>query len=108
MKLKKRIEITAKNLGKYAGVRKHSFGEVEKDDLVGVVTGLAWTEVGGDLLAIEAVTMPGKGKTNITGKLGDVMQESIRAAISYVRSRSLDFGVIPPTFLRERYSRSRA
>jgi ATP-dependent Lon protease len=92
------IVVDTKNLGKYAGVRKFTFGEVEKDDLVGMVTGLAWTEVGGDLLVIEAVTMPGKGKTSITGKLGDVMQESVQAAISYVRSRSLDFGVIPPTF----------
>jgi len=63
-----------------------------------MVTGLAWTEVGGDLLVIEAVTMPGKGKTSITGKLGDVMQESVQAAISYVRSRSLSFGIIPPVF----------
>ncbi|MGE0754311.1 MAG: S16 family serine protease, partial [Alphaproteobacteria bacterium] len=95
---KKKIDITAKNLGKYAGVRKFTFGEIEADDLVGIVTGLAWTEVGGELLAIEAVTMPGKGKTSITGKLGDVMQESVQAAIAYVRSRSLDFGVIPPVF----------
>lgn len=95
---KKQINITPKNLGKFAGVRKHSFGEVEKEDMVGIVTGLAWTEVGGELLAVEAVTMPGKGKVNITGKLGDVMQESIKAAVSYVRSRSLDFGVIPPVF----------
>ncbi len=95
---KNKITVSSKNLGKYAGVRKFTFGEVEKDDLVGMVTGLAWTEVGGDLLVIEAVTMPGKGKTSITGKLGDVMQESVQAAISYVRSRSLDFGVIPPTF----------
>ena len=98
MNTKKAVKVTAANLGKFAGVKKFSFGEAEKDDLVGMVTGLAWTEVGGDLLVIEAVTMPGKGKTSITGKLGDVMQESVQAAISYVRSRSLDFGIIPPTF----------
>ncbi len=93
-----RIEVGVDNLGKYAGVRKYLYGEAEKTDLVGMVTGLAWTEVGGDLLTIEAVMMPGKGKTSITGKLGDVMQESVQAAISYVRSRSLDFGIIPPMF----------
>ncbi len=98
MKGRKFIKVTSANLGKFAGVRKFSFGEAEKEDLVGMVTGLAWTEVGGELLVIEAVTMPGKGKTSITGKLGDVMQESVQAAISYVRSRSLDFGVIPPRF----------
>jgi len=98
LKGRKAVHVTAKNLAKFAGVRKFTFGEAEKDDLIGMVTGLAWTEVGGDLLTIEAVTMPGKGKTAITGKLGDVMQESVQAAIAYVRSRSLDFGVIPPTF----------
>jgi ATP-dependent Lon protease len=98
LKAKKTVKVTASSLGKFAGVRKYSYGEAEKEDLVGMVTGLAWTEVGGDLLVIEAVTMPGKGKTSITGKLGDVMQESVQAAISYVRSRSLDFGIIPPVF----------
>ena len=98
LKSKEAIKITAANLGKFAGVRKFTFGEAEKDDLVGMVTGLAWTEVGGDLLTIEAVTMPGKGKVAITGKLGDVMQESVQAAIAYVRSRSLAFGIIPPVF----------
>lgn len=98
LKSRKMIKVTASNLGKFAGVRKYTFGEAEKEDLIGMVTGLAWTEVGGDLLVIEAVTMPGKGKTSITGKLGDVMQESVQAAISYVRSRSLDFGIIPPVF----------
>ncbi len=98
LKGKNAVKVTAGNLGKFAGVRRYSYGEAEKEDLVGVVTGLAWTEVGGDLLVIEAVTMPGKGKTSITGKLGDVMQESVQAAISYVRSRSLDFGIIPPVF----------
>ncbi len=98
LKTRSTIKVTARNLGKFAGVRKFSYGEAEKEDLVGMVTGLAWTEVGGELLVIEAVTMPGKGKVAITGKLGDVMQESVQAAISYVRSRSLDFGIIPPTF----------
>ena len=98
LKTKDAIKVTARNLGKFAGVRKFTFGEAEKEDLVGMVTGLAWTEVGGELLTIEAVTMPGKGKVTITGKLGDVMQESVSAAVSYVRSRSLDFGIIPPTF----------
>lgn len=98
MKGKNAVKVTASNLGKFAGVRRYTYGEAEKEDLVGMVTGLAWTEVGGDLLVIEAVTMPGKGKTSITGKLGDVMQESVQAAISYVRSRSLSFGIIPPTF----------
>ncbi len=98
LKGKNSVKVTSSNLGKFAGVRRFTYGEAEKEDLVGMVTGLAWTEVGGDLLVIEAVTMPGKGKTSITGKLGDVMQESVQAAISYVRSRSLDFGIIPPTF----------
>ena len=92
------IKVTARNLNKFAGVKKFMFGEAEKEDLVGMVTGLAWTEVGGDLLVIEAVTMPGKGKVTITGKLGDVMQESVQAAIAYVRSRSVSFGIIPPRF----------
>ncbi len=98
LKGKGAIKVTARNIGKFAGVKKYTYGEAEKEDLVGMVTGLAWTEVGGELLTIEAVTMPGKGKVTITGKLGDVMQESISAAVSYVRSRSLEFGIIPPTF----------
>jgi len=98
LKGKNMIKVTSRNIGKFAGVRKFTFGEAEKEDLVGMVTGLAWTEVGGELLTIEAVTMPGKGKVTITGKLGDVMQESIQAAVAYVRSRSLEFGIIPPTF----------
>jgi ATP-dependent Lon protease len=92
------VAVTRKNLGKYLGVRKFSYGEAEKEDLVGMTTGLAYTEVGGDLLVIEAVTVPGKGKVTITGKLGDVMQESAQAALSYVRSRALDYGITPPTF----------
>ena len=73
-------------------------GEAEQEDQVGVVTGLAWTEVGGELLTIEAVTMPGKGRMTVTGNLRDVMKESISAAASYVRSRALDFGIEPPLF----------
>ncbi|MGH8726258.1 MAG: endopeptidase La, partial [Burkholderiales bacterium] len=88
-----RITVTPKNLDKFLGVRKFSFGMAEKQNQVGQVTGLAWTEVGGELLTIEAVTMPGKGKTITTGKLGDVMQESIQAALSVVRARSRKLGV---------------
>src|SRR5258706_5865962 len=88
-----RITVTPKNLDKYLGVRKYSFGMAEKQNQVGQVTGLAWTEVGGELLTIEAVTMPGKGKTTTTGKLGEVMQESIQAALSVVRTRSRKLGV---------------
>ena len=98
LKTENTVKVTVSNLAKFAGVRRYSYGEAEKLDLVGMVTGLAWTEVGGDLLVIEAVTMIGKGKVSITGKLGDVMQESAQAALSYVRSRSLDFGIIPPVF----------
>ena len=93
-----KIAVTQKNLEKFAGIKRFRYGEIESDDLVGVVTGLAWTEVGGELLSIEAVMMPGKGKMNITGKLGDVMQESIRAAKSFVQSRALYFGITPPMF----------
>ena len=92
------IKISKKNLGKYAGIKRYRFGEIEKDDLVGVVTGLAWTEVGGELLNIESVMLPGKGKMIITGKLGDVMTESIQAAKSYVQSRAVEFGIEPPFF----------
>jgi ATP-dependent Lon protease len=94
----KSLRITSQNLGKYAGIRRYRFGELEEKDLVGVTTGLAWTEVGGDILNIEAVTLPGKGKMTVTGKLGDVMQESIQAARSYVRSRSSAFGIAPTVF----------
>ena len=89
------IEVNAKNLSKYLGVRRYTFGIAEKKNQVGQVTGLAWTEVGGDLLTIEAVTLPGKGKTTTTGKLGDVMNESIAAALSVVRHRSRDLGIAP-------------
>lgn len=93
-----RIKLTSSNLSKFAGVRKFRYGIAEKEDLVGVVTGLAWTEFGGELLSIEAVTVPGKGKMTITGKLGDVMQESIQAAASYVKSRAPEFGIHPKIF----------
>ncbi|MFN4282009.1 MAG: endopeptidase La [Alphaproteobacteria bacterium] len=94
----KQIKVTRRNLEKYAGVRRFRYGEAEAEDLVGVVTGLAWTEVGGELLSIEAVVMPGKGSIAHTGKLGDVMQESVQAARSYVRSRLLSYGIKPPDF----------
>ncbi|HRE61958.1 MAG TPA: endopeptidase La [Micropepsaceae bacterium] len=94
----KKVQVTTRNLDKYAGVRKFRFGEMEGEDQVGVVTGLAWTEVGGDTLQIEAVMLPGKGRMQATGKLGDVMKESIDAARSFVRSKSTSFGVIPPMF----------
>ncbi len=95
-----KVKVTSKNLEKYAGVRKFRFGEAEAEDMVGVTTGLAWTEVGGELLQIEAVLVPGKGRMTITGKLGDVMQESIQAAKSYVRSRAVSFGIKPTVFER--------
>src|SRR4051794_33146276 len=88
-----RISVTPKNLDKFLGVRRYTFGMAEKQNQVGQVTGLAWTEVGGELLTIEAATMPGKGKVTTTGKLGDVMQESIHAALSVVRARSRKLGV---------------
>jgi ATP-dependent Lon protease len=94
----KRIAITRKNLDKYAGVRRFRYGETEDEDMVGVVTGLAWTEVGGEILTIESVLLPGKGAVKHTGKLGDVMQESVSAALSYVRSRSITFGIKPTIF----------
>ena len=94
----KNIKVTVRNLDKYAGVRKYRFGETEEENLVGIVTGLAWTEVGGELLTVEAILIPGKGKMTITGKLGDVMQESIQAANAYVRSRAAEFGIEPPLF----------
>jgi ATP-dependent Lon protease len=94
----KSVQITPKNLEKYAGVRKFRYGEMEGEDQVGVVTGLAWTEVGGETLTIEAVMLPGKGRMQATGKLGDVMKESIDAARSYVRSRATSIGITPPTF----------
>jgi ATP-dependent Lon protease len=94
----KKVHITVKNLEKYAGIRRFRYGEAESEDMVGVVTGLAWTEVGGEILTIESVTVPGKGNVKQTGKLGDVMQESVSAALSYVRSRSISFGLKPTLF----------
>lgn len=93
-----KVVVTETNLSDYLGAPKYRFGEVEAEDMVGVVTGLAWTEVGGELLTIEGVMMPGKGKMTVTGNLRDVMKESISAAASYVRSRAIDFGIEPPSF----------
>ena len=90
--------INEKDLKNLLGVEKFNYGEIEEENGVGVVTGLAWTEVGGEILKIESAVMPGKGKMQITGKLGDVMQESVKAAKSYIRSKSLDYGIIPPIF----------
>ena len=95
---KKQLKISRRNLEKYAGVRRYRYGEAESEDMVGVSTGLAWTEVGGELLTVESVMLPGKGRITMTGKLGDVMQESVQAAKSYVRSRAVEFGIRPPTF----------
>ena len=94
----KAVEVTHENVDSYAGVRKFRYGEVEGEDQVGVVTGLAWTEVGGETLTIESVMLPGKGRFQATGKLGDVMKESIDAARSYVRSKATSFGIKPPLF----------
>jgi len=94
----KESEINSKNLSDFLGVKKFKYDEIEDNNKVGVTTGLAWTEFGGEILKIESVMMPGKGKMQITGKLGDVMQESVKAAKSYVRSKSLEFGIIPPIF----------
>jgi ATP-dependent proteinase. Serine peptidase. MEROPS family S16 len=95
---RKDVHLNSRNLGKYAGIKRYRYGEVEDEDLVGVCTGLAWTEVGGELLSIEAVTVPGKGRVTYTGKLGDVMQESIQAAKSFVQSRAVRFGIRPDVF----------
>ena len=94
----KEVNINNKNLSDFLGVPKFKFGELESEHRVGVVTGLAWTEYGGEILKIETVTMPGKGRMQITGKLGDVMQESVKAAKSFVRSKCLEYGIIPPLF----------
>ena len=95
---KETIELTGENLEDYLGVPKYRYGETEGEDQIGVVTGLAWTEFGGELLTVEGVMMPGKGKMTVTGNLRDVMKESIQAASAYVRSRSVDFGIEPPLF----------
>jgi ATP-dependent Lon protease len=101
MDKKKKIKVTPDVVNKYLGVPKFKHGEVEGEDQIGVVTGLAWTEVGGELLTIEALMMPGKGRMTVTGNLRDVMKESISAASSYVRSRAPSIGVKPPTFDRK-------
>jgi ATP-dependent Lon protease len=95
---KKSMKASADNLADYLGVPRYRYGEIEDKDLIGVVTGLAWTDVGGELLTIEAAMMPGRGRMTVTGNLRDVMKESISAAASYVRSRAVDFGIKPPLF----------
>jgi ATP-dependent Lon protease len=94
----KKVTISDKNLSDFLGVKKFKYSELETEDRIGIVTGLAWTEFGGEILKIETVNMPGKGRMQITGRLGDVMQESVKAAKSFVRSKSLDYGIIPPLF----------
>jgi ATP-dependent Lon protease len=93
-----KVNVNTNNLSNFLGVKKFKFGELETENKIGVATGLAWTEYGGEILKIETVNMPGKGRMQITGKLGDVMQESVKAAKSYVRSKSLEYGIIPPVF----------
>ena len=93
-----KVEVNADNINHFLGVKKFKYGEVESENKVGIVTGLAWTEFGGEILKIETVNMPGKGRMQITGKLGDVMQESVKAAKSFVRSKSLEYGILPPVF----------
>ena len=97
----KEVNVDLKNLNDYLGIQKFKFGELENKDKIGVVTGLAWTEYGGEILKIETVTMPGKGRMQITGKIGDVMQESVKAAKSFIRSKSLEYGIIPPVFEKQ-------
>ncbi len=94
----KSVSVNENNISEFLGVKKFKFGELETKNKVGIVIGLAWTEFGGEILKIETVNMPGKGRMQITGKLGDVMQESVKAAKSFVRSKSLEYGVIPPVF----------
>ena len=93
-----KVQVNDKNIPDFLGIKKFKYGEVEDKDKTGIVIGLAWTEVGGEILKIETVNMPGKGRMQITGKLGDVMQESVKAAKSFVRSKSLEYGIIPPLF----------
>ncbi|MBO80342.1 MAG: endopeptidase La [Citromicrobium sp.] len=95
------VEITPENLGEFAGVRKHKHGLAEKDAQIGAVTGLAWTQVGGELLTIESVTTPGKGEIKTTGKLGEVMNESVAAAFSFVKARAPAYGIKPSIFRRK-------
>ena len=94
----KEVKVNKENLSDFLGVPKFKSGELEAENRVGIVTGLAWTEYGGEILKIETATMPGKGRMQITGKLGDVMQESVKAAKSFVRSKCLEYGIIPPLF----------
>tara|TARA_B100001057_G_scaffold448028_1_gene487994 strand:- start:91 stop:2478 length:2388 start_codon:yes stop_codon:yes gene_type:complete len=94
----KQVDVNNNNLNEFLGVKKFKFGELEEENKIGIVTGLAWTEFGGEILKIETVNMSGKGRMQITGKLGDVMQESVKAAKSFVRSKCLEFGIIPPVF----------
>ena len=94
----KNVQVNDKNISDFLGIKKFKYGEVENRNKTGIVIGLAWTEVGGEILKIETVNMPGKGRMQITGKLGDVMQESVKAAKSFVRSKSLEYGIIPPFF----------
>ena len=94
----KKVTVDDKNISNFLGVKKFKYGEVETEDKIGIATGLAWTEFGGEILKIETIHMPGRGRMQITGKLGDVMQESVKAAKSFVRSKSLEYGVIPPVF----------
>ena len=96
-----KVELTPDNLGDFLGVRKFRYGMGEEEDQIGAVTGLAWTEVGGELLTIEAVTVPGKGQIKTTGKLGEVMQELIQAAMSFVKARAPAYGVKPSIFARK-------
>src|SRR5947199_9956689 len=96
-----KVELTPERIGEYLGVRKFRYGMGEEEDQIGAVTGLAWTEVGGELLTIEAVTVPGKGQIKTTGKLGEVMQESVQAAFSFVKARSPSYGVKPSIFGRK-------
>ena len=103
-----KVVVTPENLEEFLGVRRFKYGLAETEDQVGVVTGLAWTEVGGDLLSIEALKLPGKGRMKTTGKLGDVMKESIDAASSWVRSKAPDLGLKPPMFESDRHPRARA
>jgi len=94
------VNITAENVQDFLGIPRYRYGQIEQEDQVGVVTGLAWTEAGGELLTVEGVMMPGKGKVSVTGNLREVMKESIQAANAYVRSRAVDFGIEPPVFER--------
>ena len=100
IKNKKRISVSSRNIEEFLGVKKFKYGEIESKPLVGVCTGLAWTEVGGELLQVESLIMPGKGKAYYTGKLGDVMKESVQAAQSFVHSNSNKYG-IESSFLKK-------